>query len=369
MRSTALISSPNLWIHGHGPQHPLKPQRLQRTHELLEDYGVLQASNVQVIAPPAPSEDELALFHTREYLAAVRALSESQADIPLHRYGFGPGDNPVFEGMYVSEGLKVGGALLCAKMLVEGVCKVAFNYGGGLHHAGPDFASGFCVFNDAAVAIRWLLKQGLRVAYVDIDVHHADGVQDAFYDTDRVLTISLHQSGQTLFPGTGFVHEVGRGKGLGYSVNVPLPPHTNDETYLWAFRQVVPPLVERFQPDILVTQLGVDTHFLDPLANLALTTHGHQAVFEELSALAEHWLALGGGGYNLDVVPRSWALAWGVMSGQTLPQELPTSYQAKYGGRRLHDAEIPRIEPHHRELVRRRVEEIVRVVKELHHLD
>jgi acetoin utilization protein AcuC len=368
MRPVALISSPNLWTHGHGPQHPLKPQRLQRTYELLEAYDALRAPNVQVVAPRSPSEDELALFHTQEYIASVRRLSEGETGIPLHRYGFGPGDNPVFGGMYVSEGLKVGGALLGAEMLIEGSCQVAFNYGGGLHHAGPDFASGFCVFNDAAVVIHWLLQQGLRVAYVDIDVHHGDGVQDAFYDTDQVLTISLHQSGRTLFPGTGFVHEIGRGQGQGYSVNVPLPPYTDDEAYLWAFRQIVPPLVERFLPDILVTQLGVDTHVLDPLASLALTTHGHLALFEELNALAQRWLALGGGGYNLDVVPRSWALAWGVMSGQTLPQELPLVYQAKYGGSRLHDAVVPQIQPNRRNLVHRRVEEIVKVVEEMHHI-
>jgi acetoin utilization protein AcuC len=175
---------------------------------------------------------------------------------------------------------------------------------------------------------------------VDIDVHHGDGVQDAFYETDRVLTISLHQDGRTLFPGTGFVAEAGIGVGQGYSVNVPLPPYTDDDSYLWAFHQVVPPLLDRFEADILVTQLGVDTHYKDPLAQVAMTTRGQTALFEALRQLAPRWLALGGGGYDISVVPRSWSLAFGVMSRQTFPDPLPAAYQAEYGGEWLRDREI-----------------------------
>ena len=203
-RAAAFLASPELWEHGHGPAHPLKPERLQRTYELLEEYGAFQAPNVQVVRPRPATADELALFHTGEYIAAVQALSQGDYSLPARRYNFGPGDNPVFGGMYDSERLKVGSALLGAEMLLEGACDVAFSFGGGLHHAGAGFASGFCVFNDAAVAIHWLLAQGQRVAYVDIDVHHGDGVQNAFYEEARVLTVSLHQDGRTLFPGTGF---------------------------------------------------------------------------------------------------------------------------------------------------------------------
>jgi len=368
MRQAIFLTSPELWQRGHGPDHPLRPMRLKRTVELLDEFEALEAPNVQVIAPRLPTEDELALFHTREYINAVRSLSKGETHPPAYRFGFGPGDNPVFSGMFDTEALKVGSALVGAEMLVNDECQVAFSYSGGLHHAGPNFASGFCVFNDAAVVIHWLIGQGLRVAYVDIDVHHGDGVQDAFYNTDQVLTISLHQSGRTLFPGTGFVHEAGIGDGEGYSVNVPLPPHTDDEVYLWAFNQVAPPLVNRFKPDILVTQLGVDTHYLDPLASLALTTHGQKALFEELSHLSPCWLALGGGGYNLDVVPRSWALAFGVMSEQPLPEKLPPRYRATYGGEWLEDHQSPHINDHIRTLTRRRVEEVVEMVKERHHL-
>lgn len=354
--SVVFLSSPELWQRGHGPNHPLKPERLQRTHELLVEYGAFEAGRVRLVPPRPATEVELALFHTQEYVDAVRGLSEGDTSLPAGRYGFGPGDNPVFAGMYDSAGLKVGSALLAAELLLAGECQVAFSYSGGLHHGGPGFASGFCVFNDAAVAIHWLLRQGQRVAYVDIDAHHGDGVQNAFYDTDQVLTISLHQDGRTLFPGTGFAHEVGAGQGKGFSVNVPLPPYTDDETYLWAFRQVVPPLLARFKPDILVTQLGVDTHFRDPLAQMVLTTRGHVALFEALRDLAPPWLALGGGGYDISVVPRSWSLALGVMSGQEFADVLPEGYRAAYGGQRLRDDASPLLDP----ALKRRMEDRVR---------
>ncbi len=368
MRQAVFLSSPELWGRGHGPQHPLKPERLRRTHELLEEYGAFDLPNVQLVAPRVATAEELALFHTPEYIDIVRALSAGQHAIPAHRYGFGPGDNPVFPGMFESEGRKVGSALQAAELLVEGACDVAFSYGGGLHHGGPQTASGFCVFNDAAVAIHWLVKQGLRVAYVDIDVHHGDGVQAAFYDSDRVLTISLHQDGLTLFPGTGFVDERGLGDGLGYSVNVPLPPYTDDDNYLWAFRQIVPPVVERFSPDIVVSQLGVDTHFRDPLANLLLTTDGQEQLFQELDALALRWLALGGGGYNISVVPRSWTLAFGVMAGSSWPQELPPRYRARYGGDWLRDRVTPTQDDHLRQVNSDRIARVVKTIRLQHQI-
>jgi acetoin utilization protein AcuC len=363
MREVVFLSSPEVWEQGHGPQHPLKPERLQRTHELLDAIGALRAANVRVVAPRLPREEELALFHTPAYIAAVRALSAGNTQWLAARYGFGPGDNPVFAGMYESEGRKVGSALMAAELLVRGECDVAFSYIGGLHHGGPALASGFCVFNDAAVAIHWLLRQGLRVAYVDVDVHHGDGVQAAFYNTDRVLTVSLHQDGRTLFPGTGFIHEIGVEAGEGYSVNVPLPPYTDDEQYLWAFDQVVPSVLARYAADVVVTQLGVDTHHRDPLANLALTTHGLEAIFRRMESLAPQWLALGGGGYDMGVVPRAWALALAVMSEQALPAELPMRYRAQYGGKWLHDREVPRLRNGDRELVDGLVQDAVAQVR------
>ncbi len=363
MAQVAFLASPALWRAGHGEAHPLKPERLQRTFELLQAYGAFDEKRVRLVEPRPATEHELALFHTPDYIHAVRALSRGEGGVDPWRYGFGPGDNPVFPRMYETESLKAGSALRAAEMLLAGECQIAFSYAGGMHHAGPARAWGFCVFNDAAVVIHWLLRQGLRVAYVDVDVHHGDGVQAAFYDSDRVLTISLHQSGRTLFPGTGFVEERGRGSGEGFSVNVPLPPFTWDEPYLWALQEVVPPLVKRFAPDMVVTQMGVDTHFRDPLANLALTTRGQEAAFRLLSSLGRPWLALGGGGYNLDVVPRAWTLAVGVMAERAFPDQLPQTYRRRYGGRWLHDREAPEISATVRELTSRRVREVVGQVK------
>ena len=271
--------------------------------------------------------------------------------------------------MYDSEGLKVGSALQAAKLITNGDCDIAFSYSGGLHHGDRELASGFCVFNDAAVAIQFLLNIDLRVAYVDIDVHHGDGVQNAFYTNDKVLTISLHQDGRTLFPGTGFVSEIGVGKGKGFSVNVPLPPRTNDESYLWAFRQIVPQLLAQFKPDILVTQLGVDTHIRDPLANLALTTKGHLALFKLFSDLQLPWLTLGGGGYDIDVVPRSWTLAFGEMAGLSFPDELPADYREQYGGRWLQDREQDFNLPPAQQEISHQVASVVESVKRVHKLD
>jgi len=342
------LCSEAMWAQGHGAGHPLKPERLRRTFELLRAYRAFDVPGSRLVEPPPATREELALFHPPEYLDAVAALSRGDEGVDPWRYNFGPGDNPVFPGMWEVEALKSGGAVEGARLLLAGQARTAFSFAGGFHHARPDRAYGFCVFNDAAVAIHWLLRQGLRVAYVDVDVHHGDGVQEAFYDTDRVLTISLHESPQTLFPGTGYPDEGGDGAGLGYSLNLPLAPGTTDEVYLWAFRRVVPPAVRRFAPDVLVTQLGVDTHFADPLAQLLLTTRGYVAVVEELRDLAGEtrgWLALGGGGYAVEVVPRAWTLAYGVMSGQEFPDDFPAAYAATCGPGRLHDRFPPELAP------------------------
>lgn len=357
------LASPEVWARGHGPHHPLKPERLERTYRLLEAYEALEHPELAVVAPRQPSENELRLFHTEEYIQAVRALSQGHADVDPSRYNFGPGDNPVFEGMFVSEGRKVGSALQAAEAVHSGECSVAFSYSGGLHHGGPDFASGFCVFNDVAVALTWLVRQGRRPLYVDIDVHHGDGVQAAFYESDSVMTISLHQDPRTLFPGTGFTHETGSGEGEGHSANLPLPPYTDDSTYRGAFDQVVPPLLGRFEPDILVTQLGVDTHFRDPLAQLALTTRGHTYLFEYFAGLNLPWLALGGGGYDLSVVPRSWTLAVGAMLEFEFPEALPKAYRQSYGGTELRDDSLPESPPAASDRIRRAVDESLEDLK------
>ena len=256
-RKGAFIYHDTLSRHVLRPDHPLRPVRLRYTYELLEYYQAFDGENAVLVDPRAATEEEIRSFHESEYVEAVKSFGRGVKAYNPASYNFSSaGDNPIYEGMFEASALSTGASVIAAELVAEGKAEVAFNVSGGLHHASAGHASGFCVFNDPVIAINQLLSRGMKVAYVDIDVHHGDGVQNAFYDTDRVLTVSVHESGRFLFPGTGSVEETGVGAGKGYSVNLPLHPHTEDETYLWAFREVVPPLLEAFRPDVLVTQLG-----------------------------------------------------------------------------------------------------------------
>ncbi len=317
----------------------MRPIRLRYTYELADAYGLFQPDHSTLTAPRATTAQEVSTFHTPEYIDAVERVGRGDTSVNPMEFNFGAGDNPAYEGMYAAAMLSTGGSMRCVELLLDEGYDAAFNISGGLHHAMPGYAYGFCVFNDPVLAIKEMLRRGLRIAYVDIDCHHGDGVQFAFYDTDRVLTISLHETGQFLFPGTGYVQETGTGLGRGYSVNVPLYPYTSDETYYWAFQQVVLPLLDAFRPDVLVTQLGIDSHYLDPITHLALTTQGFGRVVAEFSGKAPKWLALGGGGYDLQAVARSWTLAYGVMSEQDLNDEIPESYRQQYGVESLPDSD------------------------------
>ncbi len=304
--------------------HPMRPVRLRYVYELLRAYGAFDGRDSLLVQPRPATEEELQSFHTPEYIEAVRRYSGGGSREDAHRYGFAEeGDNPIYEGMYEAALLSTGASVQAAELVADGTVPAAFNPSGGLHHAAAGNASGFCVFNDPVVAINVLRRRGLRVAYVDIDAHHGDGVQNAFYADADVLTVSLHESGRFIFPGTGEVEELGVGQGRGYSVNLPLFPYTGDEVYLEAFRAVVPPLVRAFRPDVLVAQLGIDTYVRDPLTHLALTSAGYVELVEELGRMGCPWLALGGGGYDLDAVARCWTLAYGVMLGRRWPDEIP----------------------------------------------
>lgn len=292
------------------PDHPLHPIRLALTIELSRAYGLLDHPRVCVLAPEPASDELLRLIHRQDYLDAVRSASARRVEFG---YGLGTPDNPVFAGMHDAAALITGGSVLAARQVLAGRAQHAVNIGGGLHHAMASRASGFCVYNDPAVAIRWLLDQGVsRIGYVDVDVHHGDGVQEAFYDEPRVLTVSLHQHPMTLFPGTGYPMETGRGAGEGTAVNLALPPGTDDAGWLRAFHAVVPSVLRAFQPELLVTQCGCDSHRDDPLANLALTVDGQRTSYAVLHGLAHElcegrWLLLGGGGYGVvRCVPRAW---------------------------------------------------------------
>ena len=327
---TAFIYSDDFAKYDYGPGHPLKPFRLKLTYELIKAYGLLSLPGVRVVGAEPAGEGDLLLYHTREYLDVLKAAN-SGLEIPgEERYGLGIGDNPVFEGVFEWSRLVTGASLQAAGLVDSGEVAIAFNISGGLHHALASRASGFCYLNDPVVVISSLLKKGRRVAYIDIDAHHGDGVQEAFYHTDKVLTISLHESGRYLFPGTGFVSETGEGEGKGCAVNIPLPPSADDEIFVYAFNEIVPMLVERFRPDIVVGQLGVDSFLTDPLAHLNYTTNGFCEVVRKMKDLSPRWIALGGGGYEITNVAKAWTLAWAIMNGLDLPDNLPGTFLAQY---------------------------------------
>ena len=345
--------------------HPMRPIRLRYTYDLLQSYGAFDQNNSVLTPPRAATDEELMTLHGAEYISAVRSFSMGLSGYDPGRFNFSnQGDNPMYRGMYEAAALSTGASLVAADMMADGDVDVAFNISGGLHHASANHASGFCVFNDPAVAIKRLLQRGLKVAYLDIDAHHGDGVQEAFYDDNRVLTISIHESGQYLFPGTGFVPEAGSGEGEGYSVNLPLYPYTDDETYLRAFHDIVPPLLEAFAPDVLVGQLGIDTYHSDPLTHLQITTRGYVEAVREIAKLGIPWLALGGGGYDLGAVARAWTLAYGVMLDVEWPDQLPEEFIQLHGPGTLRDTLIPDVPDEVRLEARRFAEDSVERIKE-----
>ncbi|WP_181160620.1 acetoin utilization protein AcuC [Streptomyces solincola] len=318
-----------------GPSHPMDPVRLALTMGLVRAYELDRKAEV-VSAKPA-GESTLRLVHRADYVAAVRAASADpdQAD---QAYGLGTLDDPAFAGMHEASALIAGQSVGAAEAVWRGEAAHAVNFAGGLHHAMPGSAAGFCVYNDASLAIARLLELGAeRVAYVDVDVHHGDGVQAAFWDDPRVLTVSLHEHPRTLFPGTGWPEETGAaGAGEGGAVNVALPAGTGDEGWLRAFHAVVPELLADFRPQVLVTQHGADTHFEDPLAHLAVSLDAQRAVQEACHELAHahaeggRWVALGGGGYAVvDVVPRSWTHLVGIAAHAPVEPEsvIPSSWR------------------------------------------
>ncbi len=324
---TALVHSDEWTRFDYGPEHPLRMERLGLTWKLMEAYGLTALPGAVVKAPEPADEAALRAFHDEEYLAVLKAANSGLVPAAvICRHGLGPGDNPVFPGLWDAAKLAAGGSLLAARLVAGGEVERAFHFAGGLHHAMPDRASGFCYVNDAVLAILYLRSQGLRVAYVDIDAHHGDGVQAAFYHDPSVLTISTHERGDRLFPGTGFVEEIGEGEGRGFSVNLPLDVLTDSSVYGPAFEAVVPPLVRAFKPDVVVAQLGIDSHRTDPLTHLALDVQGFAATVKRIVGLAPRLVALGGGGYDLGNVARAWTAAWAAMNGIELPAALPPAF-------------------------------------------
>jgi acetoin utilization protein AcuC len=310
--SVAVIWDDALAGYDFGRGHPFAPLRVSLAMDLVRAVGLLDVPSVELVSPRLATYDELLTVHTVDYVDAVRRCSGLDRCMDP-AYGLGTDDNPVFPGMHEATSLVVGGASAAADAVWSGRQQHAVHLAGGLHHAMPGRAAGFCIYNDVAVAIEYLLAQGAeRVAYVDVDVHHGDGVEAAFWDDPRVLTISLHESGATQFPGTGWPHDVGGPSGGCCAVNCALPAGLGDAGWLRAFDAIVPDLLRSFRPTVLVTQMGCDTHVTDPLGHFSVTLDGQAAMYERLHDLAHEvsegrWVTTGGGGYAIvDVVPRSW---------------------------------------------------------------
>ena len=312
-----------------GRGHPMAPERMDLTARLARSLGLLDLAHVSVEAPGVASDAELETVHSADFVAAVRRVSEDPASSDESR-GLGTEDDPAFAGMHEAAARLAGGSLQAASAVLDGSALHAVNFGGGLHHAARDRASGFCIYNDSALAVRRLLDGGIqRVAYIDVDAHHGDGTESIFWDDPRVLTISLHESGLTLFPGTGFANEIGGPQAEGSAVNVALPSGTGDAGWLRAFHAVVPQLVGAFEPEVIVSQHGCDSHRLDPLAHLNISVDGQREAATAVGNLAarhcgNRWIATGGGGYNvMDVVPRSWSHLIGIAAGRPVPLRTP----------------------------------------------
>ena len=331
----ALVYDDRMAQYRFGRAHPMVPERFTLAVDLMDKWGLLVCAGdggADVLHPEPCTKDDLLRFHSEQYVSVVQ-----DANSPVHTdewFGLGEGDTPRFPRMHEVASLAVGGTIRALRAVVDGEYLRAFAPAGGLHHAHCDRAAGFCIYNDCAVAIAKTTAEheGLRVAYVDIDAHHGDGVQEAFFNRDDVLTISVHESGRYLYPGTGAARDIGEGDGRGFAVNVPLPPHAAPADWERVFEFVVEPALETFSPDLIVAQLGADAHRADPLTHLRLTVAGHAELVRRLVAASDtlcggRLAATGGGGYDAYcAAPRAWASAMAVLLGVDVPTELPTAW-------------------------------------------
>ena len=336
---TGLIWDEKFLDYNFGPQHPLRPIRVKLTHDLIQLKGILQQGFVDVVKPRLASRGEILLFHQDNYVRLVEHYSKKGSGL------LDMGDTPAFKGCYEATRLVVGASIDAADAVMSGRLLHAFNPSGGLHHAHPERASGFCIFNDPAVVIAHLKSRYKvkRIVYLDIDAHHGDGVMYGYYDDAGVLDIDFHESGRFLFPGTGFPDEIGNGAARGTKLNIPLPPSTGDEVYLEAFRQIVPDALKKFRPEIILVQCGADGHIDDRLAHLRLTTKVYAEVVSEMHDLAHQlcngkMLLLGGGGYTLANVPRVWTVAFSTLAGVRPDDDIPSEWSKEFAKAAEEDA-------------------------------
>lgn len=335
---TSFVYDESMLLYNLGDEHPLSPVRRQLAVELIRAYGLLEHPDVSLVTPRDATDAEIERVHAPAYVEAVKRLSaEPELGVTWEaaQWGLGAGgDTPAFQGMHEAASAICGASITAALEIWEGRADQVFSAGGGLHHAFANRAAGFCIYNDCAVAIAALLEAGAeRIAYVDVDVHHGDGTQWIFYDDPRVLTCSVHESGRYLFPGTGWINERGTGDAVGTALNIPLPAFSGDGPYLRAVEEVIAPAVRAFRPDVVVTQNGADPHHADPLAHLQVTMDAFPRLYGALRDMAwdaagGRWLALGGGGYTYDVVPRAWTLLFATMLEAELPEDIPPAWLA-----------------------------------------
>ncbi len=327
----SVIYHPEYRRYDFGEDHPFTPARLACLMDLLASLGY----PISAVEPPVASREEILTVHDEAYVAAVEALDRGESTAGAMEHGLGTPDNPIFPGMDLAARWLVGGTLHGARMIAGDDETRVLQLGGGLHHAARAKAAGFCLYNDLAIAIQEFVSRGWYVAYLDIDLHHGDGVQSLFYESDRVLTVSLHESGYYLYPGTGHIHELGSGSGRGMKINIPLEPFTEGDDYLEAFDAVVPQALSWFSPRVLVVQAGADGHFADPMGDLALTTRTYQALYARILDLAARHtegrvLFTLGGGYAPAVVPRVWAILYLTLMNLPVPERLPEDWLAKW---------------------------------------
>lgn len=315
------IHGPALEAYTYPDSCPFKTERAGLLRRKLLSMGLLTGPEILEVLPEKAERSVLEQFHGPSYLDALERANRKEFDPSMLWMGLGTGDCPVFEGVYDYAALAVGATLTGARLILEGQVEIAFNPSGGYHHAHPDRAGGFCYLNDVVLGCLAFVQAGKRVLFLDVDVHHCDGVQAAFYGRSDVMTISMHQDGRTLFPGTGFVDEIGEGQGRGYSVNFPLPPGTYDQMYLKVFREGVLPLIGAYGPDLIVLEIGADTLAGDPLAGLSLTNHVYVEVVQSLLSFGRPILAVGGGGYHVENTVRAWALVWATLCGRQQGEE------------------------------------------------
>jgi acetoin utilization protein AcuC len=331
----ALVWSDELARYRFRPGHPLDPRRLELTMSLIRAMDLAGGPDRPIVPPRDATDAEVLTVHSPEYVEAVRRVSADPSARVHPRFGLGTEDVPIVADMHAMARAVVGSTLTAAELVGSGQATRALALAGGLHHAHAGAASGFCVYNDLAVAIRWLQREhGFRVLYIDYDAHHGDGVQSIFYEDPDVLTISIHESGLYLFPASGFIDEIGEGDGHGYAANIPLEAQTEDESFLAAFDAIVPDLAAAFRPDVIVVQTGCDAHALDPLTHLRCTTRLFEQLMLRIGRIADQlcqgrMVATGGGGYAIhEVVPRAWTLTWAALCGEPAPDPIPGEWLA-----------------------------------------